>query len=157
MGLLNLASSASQWRGYDYYKAGKVKSYHKTDDDKYEGQVNGSDGACYQVKIDLAHPRSSQCNCPHAAGKRIVCKHMVALYFHIFPKEAENFYREVIEAAEKAEEEQEQLEFAVIDYVEKMNKVELQQAFLQMLFEGPDWQFERFVRYNLREYDGLFE
>ena len=153
MGLLNLASAASAWRGYEYYKSGKVKRYRETDDDQYEGQVIGSNGASYQVKINLEHPRSSQCACPHAAGRRIVCKHMVALYFSVFPEEAEDYYREVIEAEEMAEQKQEQLENAVIAYVGKMKKAELQQALLQTLFEGPEWQFERFVCENLGEYD----
>lgn len=154
MGLLNLASAASAWRGYEYYKSGKVKSCQKTDDGRYEGQVAGSNKRSYQVKIDLEHPRSSQCDCPHAAGKRIVCKHMVALYFSAFPEEAEDYYREVIDAEEEAEQEQERLENAVIEYVWKMKKADLQQALLQTLFEGPEWQFERFVRENLRECDG---
>lgn len=150
MGLLNLASYASQWRGYEYYINKKVLCCQKIEDDKYEGQVTGSDGACYQVKINLVHPRSSQCNCLHAAGRRIVCKHMVALYFHAFPKEAEDYYQKVLEAEEIAEQEQEQLENAVIQYVGKMKKADLQQALLQTLFEGPEWQFERFVREHLR-------
>ena len=48
---------------------------------------------------------------------------MVALYFSVFPEEAENYYREVIEAEEKAEQEQERLENAVIKYVGKMKKL----------------------------------
>ena len=154
MGLLNIASSASAWRGYEYYKSGRIKSCQATGDGRYVGQVIGSNGTSYQVKINLEHPRSSQCSCPHADGKRIVCKHMVALYFSVFSEEAEDYYREVIEAEEEAEREQEQLENAVIEHVGKMKKADLQQILLQTLFEGPEWQFERFVRENLREYDG---
>ena len=153
MGFINLASYASQWRGYEYFKSGKVKSCREAEDGQYEGMVSGSNGALYQVRINLEHPRSSQCTCPHAAGKRIVCKHKVALYFDAFPEAADDYYREVIEAEEAAEEAQEELANAVIAYVGKMKKAELQQALLQTLFEGPEWQFDRFVREHLQEFN----
>ena len=152
MGLVSLASFASQWRGYEYYKDRNVKSCLQTEDDQYEGMVSGSEGKIYHVRINLEHPRSSQCTCPHAAGKRIVCKHMVALYFTAFPNEAETFYRECIEAEEEAELEREEEEAALIMYISKMKKADLQQALLQVLFEGPEWQYDRFVREYLHRY-----
>ena len=72
MAFVNLASFASQWRGYTYYENRKVRSCRQAADGQYEGMVSGSNGMIYQVKINLEHPRSSQCTCPHAAGKRIV-------------------------------------------------------------------------------------
>ena len=36
----------------------------------------------------------------------------------------------------------------VCDYVWKMKKSEVQQALLQLLFDGPEWQYDRFVREN---------
>ncbi len=45
----------------------------------------------------------SHCNCPHANGKRIICKHQVALYFSVFPEEADQYYKEVIEYEEEEE------------------------------------------------------
>ena len=149
MGLINLASYVSAWRGYEYYKGGRVKSFQQTDDDTYEGQVSGSGGAVYKTKIDLSHPRKSQCTCPFAAGKRIICKLMVAMFFAAFPEEAEDYYREVIEAEEEAEREQEAQENAVIEFVSKMKKAELQQTLLQVLFDGPEWQYERFIEEHL--------
>jgi len=153
MGLLNQASAASAWRGYEYYENGNVKSCRKINDDEYEGQVAGSEGRSYQVKIRLAHPGTSQCSCPLAAGKRIVCKHKVALYFSAFPKEAEDYYQEVLEAEKRAEQAQEELERAVIRYVRRMKKADLQETLLQLLLDGPEWQFDRFVRQNYIEYD----
>ena len=149
MAFVNLASFASQWRGYEYYENRKVKRYQQTEGGQYEGIVSGSDGTVYQVKINLEHPRSSQCTCPHAAGKRIVCKHMVALYFTAFPDEAEAFLREYIEAEEEAEREREEEEHAIVEYVCKMKKEELRQALLQVLFEGPEWQYDRFIEEHL--------
>lgn len=97
MGLLNLASVTSAWRGYEYYKAGNVLTKIKLSETKYKGVLQGSDNKRYEVFIDIEHPRKSHCNCPHAKGKRIICKHQVALYFSVFPREAEKYYKEVLD------------------------------------------------------------
>ena len=119
MSLIDLASGASAWRGYNYYKDGKVLHCLRAEEARYEGEVSGSSGEVYRVRLDLEHPRSSECTCPHAAGKRIVCKHQVALYFTAFPAEAEKYYREVIEAEEEAERERVRQEMAMIERVRK--------------------------------------
>ena len=36
----------------------------------------------------------------------------------------------------------------VCNHVQHMKKSELQQALLQLLFSGPEWQYDRFVREN---------
>lgn len=153
MSLIDLASGASAWRGYNYYKEGKVLRCLRAEEARYEGEVSGSNGEVYRVRLDLEHPRSSECTCPHAAGKRIVCKHQVALYFTAFPEEAEKYYREVIEAEEEAERERERQEMAVIERVRKMKKSELQDALLELLLDGPEWQYERFAYEQLRDYE----
>ena len=79
MSLIDLASGASAWRGYEYYKAKKVTLFKKIDSNHFEGFVAGTNTKPYHVLIDLEHPRSSKCDCPHADGKRIICKHKVAL------------------------------------------------------------------------------
>lgn len=90
MGILNSASSASVYRGYDYYTNKHVKDIIKINNNEYEGYVLGNAQNPYYVKIDVEHPRKSYCDCPHAMGNTI-CKHMVALYFSVFPEEAEDF------------------------------------------------------------------
>ncbi len=47
------------------------------------------------VHIDKNHPRKSTCNCPFADVRRVVCKHMIALYFTAEPKAAVDFVKEV--------------------------------------------------------------
>ena len=38
-------------------------------------------------------------------------------------------------------------------YINKLSKSELQEALIQVLYNGPEWQFERFVRdHDLDEY-----
>lgn len=87
MSILSVASGDSMWRGYDCYRDKKVVSCVQTGETQYSGEVRGQ--KLYSVKIDYRHPRKSSCNCLHAAGRRIVCKHMVALYFTVFPMEAD--------------------------------------------------------------------
>ena len=65
-----------------------------------------------------------------------------------FPDEAERYKRQLEE--HEAEEEQREQEFEelcdnVINTVHSMSKDDLRQVLLQFLFEGPEWQFERFV------------
>ena len=146
MSLLSCASNASAWRGYDYYKEQKVLNYTALADDQFMGLVRGSGGELYTTTIDLAHPRKSNCTCPHANGRRIICKHMIALFFTVFPEEAEKYYKDVVKYQEEAEQYNEELQDRVIHYVMQMKKAELQQALLDMLFSGPEWQYDHFVR-----------
>ena len=93
MGLLDIASSNSTWRGLDYYKENKGAYYKKVSDSEYEGIINGSNGKKYNVFMDIEHPRKSKCDCSHANGKRAICKHIVVLYFTVFPNEVDNFLK----------------------------------------------------------------
>lgn len=97
MSIRTIASGASAWRGYEYYTQKKVLSLSQTGENEYIGQVAGSDSIPYQVKINTAHIRQSKCNCPHADGRRVICKHMVALFFAVFPNETEQYIKEVEE------------------------------------------------------------
>ena len=107
MGLIDCASGNSIWRGYDYFKEKKVSKLVPIGDGIYEATVSGSDKEPYHVLLDIPHPRRSNCNCPHADGKRIICKHIVAVYFTVHPEEAERLYREAMEY--DAEEEKRQV------------------------------------------------
>lgn len=44
MGLIEIASGNSVWRGMDYYENKKVTLWNKMSEDIYEGVVNGSEG-----------------------------------------------------------------------------------------------------------------
>lgn len=149
MGLLNLASVTSAWRGYEYYKAGNVLTKIKLSETKYKGVLQGSDNKRYEVFIDIEHPRKSHCNCPHAKGKRIICKHQVALYFSVFPREAEKYYKEVLEYEEEEERRQEELDKKVVAYIKSLSKDELRQTLYEVLYNGADWVFESFVREHI--------
>ena len=99
MGLLECASGASIWRGYDYYEEKKVTSIDEIDPGIFSATVSGSSDNTYSVELHMKHPRKSKCNCPHADGKRIICKHIVATYFTILPGEAKRFYEEAMAGA----------------------------------------------------------
>lgn len=149
MGILECASSASAWRGYEYFERDKVGIIQKSGDSVFRADVSGSRKTPYFVEIDVSHPRKSKCNCPHADGRRIICKHMVALYFTAFPKEAKRYYDDVIACEEELERQQEEIEQKLIGHVHRMKKAELCEALLEVLFSGPEWQYDRFVNENL--------
>lgn len=148
MGILECASIASVSRGYDCFKEKKVICFSESSADIFSAKVAGSSDKPYSVELHIDHPRKSKCNCPHAEGKRIVCKHIVATYFAVFPDEAERYYVEAIAYAEEEEKRADELSDKVCNYVWKMKKNEAQQALLQLLFDGPEWQFDRFIREN---------
>lgn len=77
-----------------------------------------------------------------------MCKHIVATYFTVLPEEAERYYTERVVCEEEAEKQADELADKVCDYVKKMTKSDLQEVLLQLLFEGPEWQYDRFVMDN---------
>jgi SWIM zinc finger len=138
MSFFTAASNASLWRGYVYYESKKVLSWIKINDHEFEGDVNGSAQLPYHVVIDDEHPKRSVCNCPHAEGKRIVCKHKVALFFTVFPEEAAHYIAEV-EACEKEEQEREQKRYdRIVKYVESLSVDELRNAVINTLLDEED-------------------
>lgn len=151
MKVINIASGNSTWRGLDYYKMKKVLSYNKVDEFRYEGKVKGSSNTTYNVLLDIEHPRKSKCDCPHAKDKRIVCKHMVALYFTIFPDEVEVFLKEVEEAQKEYEEYESNRYNKTINHIRTMSKSELEEAIIEILNVAPEWVYDKFVR----DYVGL--
>lgn len=138
MGLIETASGNSVWRGMDYYENKKVVSFKKLDDGIYAGVVSGSEGRTYNVHVETMHPRKSICNCPFAEGRRVVCKHMIALYFTAEPKAAGDFLKQV-EEWEKEEEEQERQHYVELRrYVNSLTKAELQDRLYDALVELED-------------------
>ena len=154
MGVMECASAASIWRGYEYYKEEKVRNLKEIADDVFSAEVSGGADKPYNVILNVAHARKSSCDCPHAGkGSNIVCKHMVATFFAVFPDSAESFYHDVVEEREETEREAEELYEKVVDYVRHMRKEQLVNELLGMLFDGPEWQLDRFAYENgLKEY-----
>ena len=135
MSIRTLASGASAWRGYEYYTEKKVLSFTQTGESEYAGQVVGNGLVPYQVKINTAHIRQSKCNCPHADGRRVICKHMVALFFAAFPDEAEQYMEEVEEYEREEQQRIEDHYAALRSYVKSLSKKELQEQLFEALAE----------------------
>lgn len=146
MGLLDVASGASMWRGYEYYTEHKVLARDKVSDTEYMGIVSGSEGRQYTAFIDIAHPRKSHCNCPFAAGRRVVCKHQIALYFTEFPKEAKKYKKEVDEYEEEQQYRAEHIDELVEAFINEQTKAQLREILMDVLYDSSDWTFDDFVR-----------
>ncbi len=151
MSLLSSASGASAWRGYQYFKANRVLHLEVLGDQQFQGIVSGSREEPYTVMINLEHLRQSSCNCPHAAGRRIICKHMVATFFAAFPEKAEKFYADLIKQEEEWEAYQEELNDKLIKFIQRLKKQEAQELLLELLENGPEWQWDRFIRDYVEE------
>lgn len=146
MGIINIASGSSCWRGLEYYKENNVEKIEKINENEYKSIVNGSKK--YEVYLNVEHVRKSKCNCPYANGKRIICKHIVATYFKAFPDEAVNFENEQNELEEEYEKKQEELYDKVIKYLYKMKKEELISEIINIFDYGPEWIYDDFIRRN---------
>ena len=149
MSLLTASSMESRWRGYEYYKGKKVFNLEHPENMRFHAAVSGRGKEPYTVTIDLEHLRNSSCTCPHAAGRRVICKHMVAVFFTAFPEEAEKYYADVLKAEEEWENDQEELENKLVKYVRTLKKQEAQDQLLEVLESGPEWQWERFIREHI--------
>ncbi len=146
MGILECASGNSVYRGYDYYNCDKVISFKNISDGVYNGFVEGSNEKIYEVFIDINHPRKSHCNCPHANGKRIVCKHQVALFFKAFPEKAKDYRNELESYYDYMEKEKEDEERKLIEFIRKCKKSELEDILYSLLMDSPEWVYDRFIR-----------
>lgn len=135
MSLIGVASADSVWRGMEYYEDKMVALWNEAADGTYDGVVEGSNGNSYVVHVDKIHPRKSTCTCPFADGRRVVCKHMIALYFTAEPKAAEDFKKRV-ENWECEEEERAKQHYADLrKYVNSLKKQELQMQLYDALVE----------------------
>ncbi len=135
MGLIELASGNSVWRGMDYYEAKRVLTWVKSGQYIYDGIVSGSEEKVYHVHIDTEHPRKSVCDCVFAKGRRVICKHMIALYFTAEPKAAQDFRKKIEEWEAEEEERERQYYEALEKYVKSLPKKELQEKLFHALVE----------------------
>lgn len=146
MSLLSSSSMESRWRGYEYFRAERVQNLENLGDMRFKALVSGSRTEPYTVVIDLDHIRQSSCTCPHAAGRRVICKHMIATFFTAFPEEAEEYYADILKEEEEWETYQEELVDKLVKYIRSLKKKEAQDKLLEVLEYGPVWQWERFIR-----------
>lgn len=146
MGLKECASWASVCRGYDYYKEDKVLEIKQESETMFTSIVKGSGKAKYHVYIDIQHPRKSKCDCPHADGRRIVCKHQMATFFKAFPEEVKILEREFALAEQYEEELEDKKEVALEKYLDRLSKEELKSEIYYLLEMAPDWLTDIFLK-----------
>ena len=144
MSIITIASSNSCFRGLNYYNGKRIKNIKKISDNEYTSVVKG--GKDYNVYLNLEHPRKSTCDCPLANGKHIICKHIVATYFTVVPRSAENFKKEQDELQEEYEECEERKYTNVVKYIQAMSKEELVRELLHTFDYAPEWIYDDFAR-----------
>ncbi len=71
---------------------------------------------------------------------------MVAVYFAAFPEEAIKFKAAVDRVIEEEEQYREELPGRIEKYINKLNKAQLRGLALNLIYELPEYEFERFVR-----------
>ena len=143
MGLIELSSYRSLWKGCNYYKQGKVFEIEKVNDQEFYAKVRNDENKIYNIHLDLNHPRKSTCSCPHADGRRVICKHMVSSYFAIYPKKAKEYIEE-IERYEKEKEERFQQSQIIREerikdiekFLNKLTKKELKEILLEYMIDS---------------------
>ena len=147
--LVRLASGQSCWRGLDYFRKGKVRSFSQISDKAFEGIVDGSECRQYHVFIDVEHPRKSHCDCPFAEGRRVICKHQVALYFAAHPGADKKFEDDCKRANDEyeryLEEEERQRRIRIERYVNSLTKAELREQLLTRMLnddESARWRWD---------------
>ncbi|MBS5501862.1 MAG: hypothetical protein KHX01_02745 [Eggerthella sp.] len=136
MGLIDLASSKSMWRGLDYYQNGNVVDVHSIEDSRYAAKVRNNADTVYDVIVDLDKVRNSQCSCPFKKDKpKAICKHIVAAYFTIFPKEADDLQRAYEEWEAGAEEREAQHLKELEEYVNSLSIEDLRSMVFDHILE----------------------
>ena len=138
MGMLDICSNASYWRGLDYFESDRVKEVERINANEFEAVVSGTKD--YFVHLDINHPRKSTCTCPHASGKSTICKHKVATYFAVFPEAAkeadqirEDYEREEEEREERIERKMAARKESIQKYVDSLSEEEVRRMLVNWM------------------------
>ena len=146
MEFLSRATRRVAVRGFDYFINNHVRECEEIRPDVYKAKVLGSNLQLYDVEVDLNHPLKSVCNCPHAGGKRILCKHKIAVYFLKRPREAFQFYYDVARYAKfDYEDHRDEILDNTYTYIENMSKEDLIESCYDLLLSTPDFAFYDFL------------
>ncbi|MDM8274796.1 SWIM zinc finger family protein [Enorma phocaeensis] len=101
----------------------------------FDAEVEGTANLPYTVHVDTVHVRQSHCDCPHAAGTKRICKHMVATVFTAYPQQVDAFKWEVEQEELAFQREEEAHRAELVRYVNSLKKDELREALLAALIE----------------------
>lgn len=164
MSILSSASSNSVARGYAYYLEGSVVSSNQISEFEFEGIVQGSQRNPYAVMINVKHPRKSSCECPFANG-HTTCKHMVALFFSVFPEEAEEYVDDLQSQYEDYEDEEDFdegvtdvfikplfFDSALQEYIQSLSLQELREHLSTELNRDAEYTYSKYLKVNYQKY-----
>ena len=70
---------------------------------------------------------------------------MVAVFFAAFPNEALKYKAELDAYYDEEKKREEEISNMLQSYIKSLSKSELQEALLQILYDGPELQFDRFI------------
>lgn len=149
MKLYEYARKLSLERGLNYYESGKVESVNVISNDEYSGIVKGSKDRQYEVTIDLINHIKSTCNCPHAAGNDIMCKHKVALYFSVFPNDAIELRRKTTKTEQQKDLYFKSLQSRIFDFLDDATEDELRKILYSIVKRYKVRKLEIFIRRNI--------
>lgn len=135
MSILSIASYDSKWRAYEYYKEKRVISWKYIDNHRIEAKVSGNQNKVYDVLLNLEKVKSSTCNCTHAYGNTIACKHKIALYFTAFPEKADQYLKELEDAEKEYEAYVEQRKDDIRAYVKSLDLKTLRALYTEVLIQ----------------------
>ena len=125
LSILRMASGVSLWRGLDYLEQGRVKNLRPDGKGVFDAEVEGTANLPYTVHVDTMHVRQSYCDCPHAAGTRRSCKHMVATVFAVYPQQIDAFKWGVEQEDLACQREEAAHRAELVRYVNSLKKDEL--------------------------------
>ena len=126
----------------EYYKQNKVLSYTVNEDGSCEGIVAGSGDGNYHVHVDMEHPRKSTCDCPLANGKKIICKHIVAVSLCLDESEADRFKNEKTIYASEEEERRAKKYEKYMGFARTMSPRELREAYVELMTELDEYRLK---------------
>lgn len=142
MGLIECASSKSIWRAIDYVERDKIVCWEQ-EGKCYDGIVEGSNVETYKVHVDIEHPKKSTCTCPFATDHKVICKHMLAIYFSAEPKKLEEFYKLVEDEEEQERRWQEEHEKELYRLARNYSKEELVRELVDAWLELEEYRHSR--------------
>ncbi len=150
MDVLTTASLKAKRSGYYCYKNDCVKEVKEVTARVFEARIIEDSGEIVTVKLDLNKTGKSACNCKQASGKRVVCMHMVAVFFKLFPAEAKRYYDEYLKPYDGVYERiLKKQNFK--KYLLKADRAELIDVICELLDSCTDKTLDRFLEERTKE------
>lgn len=86
-------------RGLAYFKGGAITDFSKISNGEYEAIVSGTEDYTVQLEVENNTIIEHNCDCPYDMGT--VCKHVVAVIFHLQQDELELNCKSKVSASNK--------------------------------------------------------